>query len=247
MLNALVAFKATQEENMLNFFRKRKLKLERERLYKDILSFVRENYQYKQIVKYSLPKSPPSAPKEEPKGSGIPKWIEEEYQNAARPSAPSVVVIDEDSGIKFSMKDPVCEPTETPEVVIVNGELTLHEGSPNMPTFSNEVKRLMSERSMTGSDLCKRILMDRRLWSKLNTDVEYQPSRETATAICIALHLNVAQAEELLQSAGFTLSATRKQDVVMRYFLQNNIYDIDVINDMLYRFGFKCIGTNIRE
>ena len=130
---------------------------------------------------------------------------------------------------------------------MVDGEPTLLEGSPNMPTFANEVKRLMSLRGMTGTDLCHRILMDRRLWSKLNTDVEYQPSRETAAAICIALHLNEEEAQELLKCAGYTLSATRKQDVVMRYFFQNQIYDVDVINDMLYRFGFKCIGTNVRE
>lgn len=232
---------------MLSFFKKRKLKREREILYRDILSFVRENYQYKQIVKYSLPDLPSAPPKEEPKDSDIPKWIEEEYQNAALPSAPSVVVVDEDSRIKFSMQDTVCEPATTPEVVMVDGEPTLLEGSHNMPTFSNEVKRLMSLRGMTGTELCHRILMDRRLWSKLNTDVEYQPSRETATAICIALRLNEEQAQELLQRAGYTLSATRKQDVVMRYFFQNQIYDVDVINDMLYRFGFKCIGTNVRE
>ena len=34
---------------MLNFFKNRKLKRERETLYRDILSFVRGNYQYKQI------------------------------------------------------------------------------------------------------------------------------------------------------------------------------------------------------
>ena len=249
---------------MLNFFRRRRIKREREMLYQEILKYLQMNHKEKNRVQYSFKIDRPVSPKVEPKQDvKTSVALEEKKKPQVRFSLPKMPAVPEEPPIKYSPKETSAEPEEnqiryslrdtdnepisTPKVVVCDGEPALLEGSSNMPTFANEVKRLMSERGMTGSDLCKRILMDRRLWSKMNTDVEYQPSRETATAICIALHLNVEQAEELLQSAGFTLSATRKQDVVMRYFLQNSIYDVDVINDMLYRFGFRCIGTNVRE
>ena len=241
---------------MLQFFKQRKTKREREALYWEIVQYLRINYQEPSTTRFSLSDEPKISDKKDSKAS-ISKYIapttpetekepqvkyslsDMQFSLPAKDSAPT------DSQIKYSLRETTDEPDSTPKVVVVNGEPVLVDGSSNMPSFTNEVKRLMNERGLTGTELCKRILMDRRLWSKLNTDVEYQPSRDTATAICIALHLNVEQAEELLKAAGYTLSATRKQDVVMRYFLQNSIYDIDAINEMLYRFGFKCIGTKV--
>ena len=212
------------------FFKQRRIKRERENLYQEMLGYLRSHYQTE--PKFSLPDNPNAS-------SG-----QESRPDTISPAAPEAKG---EPQFKYSMSDYVAETVCSPRVVVVNGDPVYLEGSSNMPTFTNEVKRLMRKRGLTGTDLCKRILMDRRLWSKLTADVEYQPSKETAVAICIALRLTVEQADELLQCAGYTLSETRKQDVVMRYFLENGIYDVDVINDMLYRFGLRCIGTKVRE
>ena len=224
---------------MLNWFTKLRKRRENDALFRNILSFVRKNLSQENKIQYCLSDLPPSE-QEQDKQKTV-SSIKEETLSADR----FKFSLREDvvSDVQFSIKR---ESSVYPRMEIVDGELTLVDGEADMPSFTNEVKRLMHERGMTGSELCKRILMDRRLWSKLNTDSEYQPSRETATAICLALRLNEDQAQELLKAAGYTLSATHKQDVVMRYFLQNQIYDIDVINDMLYRFGLKCIGTHPR-
>ncbi len=202
---------------MFDFWKRRK---ERKRIYKSILQYVNKNLSIIEKYTYSFPK--------ERKETG---------------SVQPTFRVPHSSGIQYSL---AMLEKSFPKLVRRDGEVFWLDGDASMPTFTNEVKRLMNERGLTSTELCSRVLMDRRLWSKLNTDSQYQPSRETAFAICIALRLNEEEAQELLLSAGFALSSTRKQDVIMRYFLENEIYDIDVINDMFYRFGFKCIGTNVK-
>lgn len=207
---------------MFGFWKRYRQKHRREALYSNVCDYLARHY--KPGAKFSLPPAAPDAG-----GTGQ----------------------EEPSGFKYSLSD-YQEPEKSgtaaePRMEFRNGEPVLLQMPPDRPTFTNEVKRLMIERNLTGTEVCRRILMDRRLWSKLNTDAEYQPSRETATAICIALHLNIEQAQQLLQYAGYTLSCARRQDVVMRYFFVNGIYDVDEINSILYRLGLKCIGTNVRE
>ena len=41
------------------------------------------------------------------------------------------------------------------------------------------------------------------------------------------------EAKDLLASAGFALSRSSKTDIIVAYFLQNKIYDMFEINDVL--------------
>ena len=42
--------------------------------------------------------------------------------------------------------------------------------------------------------------------------------------------------DELLYSAGYTLSTNNNFDLVISFCIENNIYDIDIVNDYLYTF-----------
>ena len=84
--------------------------------------------------------------------------------------------------------------------------------------------------------------MDRRLFSKIMSDRNYKPSKDTAIALVLALHLNLEQAEDLLKRAGYSLSHSNKRDIVIEYFIREEVYDLMVINDVLYKLGEKKIG-----
>ena len=84
--------------------------------------------------------------------------------------------------------------------------------------------------------------MDRRLFSKIMSDRNYKPSKDTAVALVLALHLNLEQAEDLLKRAGYSLSHSNKRDIVIEYFIREEVYDLMVINDVLYKLGEKKIG-----
>jgi len=60
-------------------------------------------------------------------------------------------------------------------------------------------------------------------------------------ALGLALELSKPEFSTLLQSTGYSLSRSLKQDVIVEYFILNRIYDIDLIDDALYSFGEKTI------
>lgn len=50
--------------------------------------------------------------------------------------------------------------------------------------------------------------------------------KKTAIAIAIALKLNEAETNELLSAAGFTLSRSSKFDIIIEFFIQQEMYDV---------------------
>ena len=85
-------------------------------------------------------------------------------------------------------------------------------------------------------------LMDRRLFSKIMSDRNYSPSKDTAVALVLALKLNLPWAEDLLKRAGYTLSHSNKRDIIIEYFIREEVYDLMVVNDVLHQLGERKIG-----
>ena len=104
-------------------------------------------------------------------------------------------------------------------------------------TFSQRLLRMIDERGMTDSEAYSKAYVDRRHFSKIRKDVNYVPNKKTVLAFTIALELSLDEAKDLLASAGFALSRSSKTDIIVAYFLQNKIYDMFEINDVLDAYG----------
>ena len=104
-------------------------------------------------------------------------------------------------------------------------------------TFSQRLLRMIDERGMTDAEAYTKAYVDRRHFSKIRKDVNYTPNKKTVLAFTIALELSLDEAKDLLRSAGFALSRSSKTDIIVAYFLQNKIYDMFEINDVLYAYG----------
>ncbi|MBP5185174.1 MAG: RNase III inhibitor, partial [Lachnospiraceae bacterium] len=84
---------------------------------------------------------------------------------------------------------------------------------------------------------------DRKAFSKLKCGTTKNPSKSTALALAVALELDLDDTKDLLARAGFALSPCSKQDVIVRYFIEREAYDIYEINIALFEHGEKLLGN----
>ena len=109
-------------------------------------------------------------------------------------------------------------------------------------TFSSMVIYYMRIKRLCTKDLYERAFIDRRLFHKIIKNKKYHPLKKTVFALCIAFELNYAESLELLGLASYSFASNSRTDMILAYFLSKRIYDIDLINSVLYKFNCPCIG-----
>ena len=108
--------------------------------------------------------------------------------------------------------------------------------------FAEYLWKLIDEKGMTDVETYKKAHLDRRIFSKIRNEKNYMPSKRTILAIAIALECDFQETNTLLHRAGYHLNRSSKEDVVIGYFIENKIYDLFLINEVLDHFGFKTLG-----
>ena len=110
-------------------------------------------------------------------------------------------------------------------------------------TFAQAVQEIAKDKFIRLVDVYKRVNIDRRIISKLKKDKKYQPSRSTAILIAIGLRLNIEETNALLMKAGYALSHSRVEDLIVEFFIRRKIYDLYLINLALYEKAGRILKS----
>lgn len=110
------------------------------------------------------------------------------------------------------------------------------------PTFMQAVIDWIDGKGYKDPEVYARAHISRQLFSKMTNDIHYQPSKDTAIAICLGLRLDLDDSLDLLKRAGFTLSMSQDRDLIIRYHIEREEYNIVTINITLDDYKLPLLG-----
>ncbi len=112
-------------------------------------------------------------------------------------------------------------------------------------SFSDALLRLITESGMTDAECYKKANITKQHFSKIRSNVHYQPTKQTVLAFAVVLKLTLEDTKQLLNKAGLALNPNDKTDIIVEYFIISKKYDLIEINEVLYQYDQKCLGNVI--
>ena len=109
-------------------------------------------------------------------------------------------------------------------------------------TFSEYLMYLIDKNELKNAEVYKNALIDKKIFSKIKNDKDYHPKKITAMCLCVGARLNLDETKDLLGRAGYALSPGSRFDLIIQYFIENEVYDTYTINLALFEHDQPLLG-----
>ena len=109
--------------------------------------------------------------------------------------------------------------------------------------FTQTLLKLIDERGKKDSEVYKKANLTKQHFSKIRNNPDYRPTKPTAIALALALELDLEGTRDLIGRAGYALTNSSKFDLIIRYFIENRVYDVVKINCVLFEHDQNLLGA----
>lgn len=115
----------------------------------------------------------------------------------------------------------------------------------NGESFPEALRRMISERDWKDADVYRNCQMSRQTFNKIVNGKNAAIKKTSALQIALGLQLDVAQTQELLTKAGYSLSKSSSFDLAVEYFIRHGEYNLVKINIALAENGLEQFSLSL--
>lgn len=108
--------------------------------------------------------------------------------------------------------------------------------------FYEDLIDLTEEKSISLKELYKKANIDEAELEKIESNNEYYPSKKILLSFVIAFKFSLKEMETLLEKYRYKISYDKRYDLIIKYFVENERYDIFEINTVLFAYKENLLG-----
>ena len=108
-------------------------------------------------------------------------------------------------------------------------------------TFQDKLFSMIKSKNLDEVEVYKNANISRQVFSNIRSDENYHPKKNTIFALAISMRLSIDETSELLKKAGYAFSSGSKADLIIQYCMYRNYYDINLVNELLNKYGFEVL------
>ena len=108
--------------------------------------------------------------------------------------------------------------------------------------FQNNLMQLIADRKLDNVTVYKKACIDKKFFSKIISNKDYVPKKHTVMALGLALELPLEEYVSFLASAGYAFMPSSKFDLIIKYCVMNQIYNLINVDVILDDHGEECFA-----
>ncbi len=108
--------------------------------------------------------------------------------------------------------------------------------------FQNTLQLLIADRKLENATVYKKACIDKKFFSKIISNKDYVPKKQTVMALGLALELPLEEFEKFLASAGYAFMPSSRFDLIVKYCVMNQIFNLVEVDIILDSHGLNCFA-----